>query len=123
MAPGPNMRWPTTASWVRWRSSFTAHSAPDNVKIRPAKLRLITAARLAVASVRPRMGTITPVCLAEMVSGHDPQRIGSVPYRSHSGPLITKVTKVRATRPTRPVTCQQPSAGNITPDALNPVSP
>src|SRR5215472_12604854 len=38
-------------------------------------------------------------------------------------PLITKATKVRATRPTRPVTCQQPSVGNITPEALNPVSP
>ncbi len=63
---------------MRWLSSSPAHSAPDNVKIRPAKLRLLPAARLAVASVRPRIGTITLVCLAEIVSGHDPQRIGSV---------------------------------------------
>ena len=48
-------------------------------------------------------------------------RIGSA-LRSQ-WPLITKVTKLRATRPTRPVTCQQPSAGKFTPDALNPVSP
>src|SRR5216683_2218205 len=38
-------------------------------------------------------------------------------------PLITNVTNVRATRPTRPVTRQQPSVGNITPEAANPVSP
>ena len=70
-----------------------------------------------------RLRTMTLV-----VSGQDSQRkrpathwIGTA-LRSQ-WPLITKVTKVRATRPTRPVTCQQPSVGNITPEALNPVGP